>query len=159
MRDRQSETLANIGIFSLRETPAGIVVTLTQQPSSEERIHPGRFYHENLGKSPLPAYIRSFYRIPAMSGKACLSPNPSGNGIAQQMIRENCSKSRDHETLQKTLRRGGRVVECGGLENRCARKCTEGSNPSLSAIWRFQDAPYSPKSPVKSGLFLFWGLR
>ncbi len=29
--------------------------------------------------------------------------------------------------------RGGRVVECDGLENRCARKCTVGSNPTLSA--------------------------
>lgn len=25
------------------------------------------------------------------------------------------------------------MVECGGLENRCTRKGTEGSNPSLSA--------------------------
>ena len=31
------------------------------------------------------------------------------------------------------LRRGAGVVERGGLENRCARKRTEGSNPSLSA--------------------------
>jgi hypothetical protein len=30
-------------------------------------------------------------------------------------------------------RRGGRVVYCGGLENRCGRKVTGGSNPSLSA--------------------------
>ncbi len=27
------------------------------------------------------------------------------------------------------------VVERGGLENRCARERTEGSNPSLSAIF------------------------
>ena len=31
-------------------------------------------------------------------------------------------------------RRGAGVVERGGLENRCGRKSTEGSNPSLSAI-------------------------
>ena len=30
--------------------------------------------------------------------------------------------------------RGGRAVECGGLENRCARKSTGGSNPPLS-VW------------------------
>ena len=30
--------------------------------------------------------------------------------------------------------RGAGVVERGGLENRCGRKSTEGSNPSLSAI-------------------------
>ncbi len=29
--------------------------------------------------------------------------------------------------------RGARVVESDGLENRCARKCTVGSNPTLSA--------------------------
>ena len=30
-------------------------------------------------------------------------------------------------------RRGGRVVECGGLENRCGGDSTGGSNPPLSA--------------------------
>src|SRR6266511_2852385 len=30
-------------------------------------------------------------------------------------------------------RRGGRAVECGGLENRCGLRVTGGSNPSLSA--------------------------
>ena len=42
-------------------------------------------------------------------------------------------------------RRDAGAVERGGLENRCARKCTEGSNPSLSAIktpavWRVFNA-------------------
>ena len=32
------------------------------------------------------------------------------------------------------IRRGAGVVERGGLENRCARKRTQGSNPCLSAI-------------------------
>ena len=34
--------------------------------------------------------------------------------------------------------RVGRVVECGGLENRCRRKMTGGSNPPLSeykTVW------------------------
>ncbi len=31
------------------------------------------------------------------------------------------------------MRRGARVAESGGLENRCARKGTVGSNPTLSA--------------------------
>jgi hypothetical protein len=31
------------------------------------------------------------------------------------------------------MRRGARVVESGGLENRCSRKGTVGSNPTLSA--------------------------
>ena len=31
------------------------------------------------------------------------------------------------------MRRDGRVVDGGGLENRCTRKGTGGSNPSLSA--------------------------
>ena len=30
-------------------------------------------------------------------------------------------------------RRGARVAEWDGLENRCTGNCTEGSNPSLSA--------------------------
>gem|GEM_PF-4608060 len=34
------------------------------------------------------------------------------------------------------------MVERGGLENRCARKRTEGSNPSLSATLK---APACPK--------------
>ncbi len=33
----------------------------------------------------------------------------------------------------KSLRRDARVVESGGLENRCGGNSTEGSNPSLSA--------------------------
>jgi hypothetical protein len=32
-------------------------------------------------------------------------------------------------------RRGAGVVDRGGLENRCGCKVTEGSNPSLSAIY------------------------
>src|SRR5437870_11515320 len=31
------------------------------------------------------------------------------------------------------MRRGARAVESGGLENRCTRKGTVGSNPTLSA--------------------------
>ena len=31
-------------------------------------------------------------------------------------------------------RRGDRVAECAGLENRCTFTGTEGSNPSLSAL-------------------------
>ena len=34
-------------------------------------------------------------------------------------------------------RRGAGVVERGGLENRCGRKSTQGSNPCLSAIFQF----------------------
>ena len=33
----------------------------------------------------------------------------------------------------KVLRRGARVVEWGGLENRCGGNSTQGSNPCLSA--------------------------
>jgi hypothetical protein len=37
------------------------------------------------------------------------------------------------QAIEIKARRGARVVEWGGLENRCVRKHTEGSNPSLSA--------------------------
>ena len=56
--------------------------------------------------------------------------------------------------------RGGRAVECGGLENRCTLAGTEGSNPSLSA--RTQSALVrnilkmkgfsAPSCPWQSGL-------
>lgn len=36
------------------------------------------------------------------------------------------------QTINK--RRGGRVVDCAGLENRSPRKGAGGSNPSLSAV-------------------------
>jgi hypothetical protein len=36
-------------------------------------------------------------------------------------------------TLHSALRRGGRVVYCGGLENRFGFTADGGSNPSLSA--------------------------
>ncbi len=39
------------------------------------------------------------------------------------------------EVFPDNARRGGRVVYCGGLENRCGRKLTGGSNPSLSATF------------------------
>ena len=43
------------------------------------------------------------------------------------------------------VRRDARVVDWGGLENRCPGNWTEGSNPSLSAKYR-------NASPDKSGL-------
>ena len=43
----------------------------------------------------------------------------------------------------KLVRRGGRVVEGGGLENRCGGNPTEGSNPSLSASRSDEDDPDS----------------
>ena len=46
------------------------------------------------------------------------------------------------EAERKSFRRGARVVEWGGLENRCTLAGTVGSNPTLSAIhqgppWEF----------------------
>ena len=38
------------------------------------------------------------------------------------------------ESAAASPRRGARAVEWAGLENRCARKGTVGSNPTLSAI-------------------------
>lgn len=42
------------------------------------------------------------------------------------------------------------MVERGGLENRCARKRTEGSNPSLSAN---REIPYGNEVMMKVTLF------
>ncbi len=44
-------------------------------------------------------------------------------------------------------RRGGRVVEGGGLENRCGRKPTGGSNPSLSA-WQRRGVAQMASAPA-----------
>ena len=44
-----------------------------------------------------------------------------------------CLPSPRRQIILLATRRGARVVEWDGLENRCARKRTEGSNPSLSA--------------------------
>src|SRR6185503_4803356 len=41
--------------------------------------------------------------------------------------------TRPRATVLRPLRRGARVAESGGLENRCAGNRTEGSNPSPSA--------------------------
>ena|GEM_PF-1423012 len=48
-------------------------------------------------------------------------------------------ESAQSEMLQPFLRRGGRVVECNGLENRRAFTGTVGSNPTLSAISQVVD--------------------
>ena len=45
-------------------------------------------------------------------------------------------KSPSLRHFSATLRRGGRAVECGGLENRfTGEPGNQGSNPCLSAIW------------------------
>jgi hypothetical protein len=48
-----------------------------------------------------------------------------------------CRRGKPHSafcSLRSSLRRGGRVVYCGGLENRFGFTADGGSNPSLSAM-------------------------
>ena len=40
------------------------------------------------------------------------------------------------------------MVERGGLENRCARERTQGSNPCLSAIFPIERQPASLTAPM-----------
>ena len=55
-------------------------------------------------------------------------------GFESPSLRQKLQKPPFSRGLFFTLRRGGRVVECGGLENRLARDPGyEGSNPSSSA--------------------------
>ena len=55
-------------------------------------------------------------------------------GFKSQTLRQNYSSGACGRHFRIALRRGGRVVECGGLENRFARNPgNEGSNPSSSA--------------------------
>ncbi len=55
--------------------------------------------------------------------------------------------------ISDEARRGDRVAECAGLENRCTFAGTEGSNPSLSALL----LPVSHNC-LAHGQLLFWGL-
>ena len=48
-------------------------------------------------------------------------------------------------------RRGARVVESGGLENRCALTGTVGSNPTLSAMSGNERSGISPPERCESG--------
>ena len=50
-------------------------------------------------------------------------------------------------------RRDGRAVECTGLENRRARKGTQGSNPCLSAYLWPSLIVFFAQIPGKSGIF------
>ncbi len=68
----------------------------------------------------------------------------AGAGLAQETLRNlwnracNPTKTSLNPALRRPMtRRGGRVVECGGLENRCRFAPTQGSNPCLSAIYAF----------------------
>jgi hypothetical protein len=57
------------------------------------------------------------------------------------------------------IRRGARAADRAGLENRCGRKPTEGSNPSLSALQ--SDAGWcrlARETPFLSGFFAFSSL-
>ena len=52
------------------------------------------------------------------------------------------------------MRRGAGVVERGGLENRCTRERTEGSNPSPSASHQSSLVQRGPeKAPESRGQF------
>ena len=52
------------------------------------------------------------------------------------------------------MRRGARVVESGGLENRCTRKGTVGSNPTLSArVFRIANFELSSQFEIRNSKF------
>src|SRR5689334_16015705 len=58
-------------------------------------------------------------------------------GTRQYSFSRACAEAPGAENVREfSCRRDGRVVEGGGLENRCIRKGTGGSNPSLSARLR-----------------------
>ena len=51
------------------------------------------------------------------------------------------------------LRRGARVVDWDGLENRCASDGTVGSNPTLSSNNAFTDSHSDPLNPILTTWF------
>ena len=63
------------------------------------------------------------------------APYPKGNIARCVQDQHSPLRPRDDRiTTARPPRRGAGVVERGGLENRCGRKPTQGSNPCLSAI-------------------------
>jgi hypothetical protein len=76
-------------------------------------------------------------RTPRRSDAGNVSPERPARVSAHRMTAPSCAHP-DHSlhralTWPPCLRRGAGVVERGGLENRCGRKSTQGSNPCLSA--------------------------
>ena len=73
-----------------------------------------------------------------LAGQSCVNTKSTGQWLAPCLgdVRIEGVEALLPQQLAKTcgpVRRGGRVVECGGLENRCPFARTGGSNPSLSA--------------------------
>src|SRR4051794_33345593 len=63
---------------------------------------------------------------------------PAGGGASPWRENPVCPPLPANDRIGLRTWRGGRVVECVGLENRCTSNGTEGSNPSLSAVFRYQ---------------------
>ena len=97
---------------------------------------PGRLQNERaaLGREPLQSVECRQLNEFSKRSAVCAFPIAGSHARNEETGR--------HDTMVGTSRRGGRVVECGGLENRCSRKVTQGSNPCLSAI-----RPFSPSRP------------
>src|SRR5580704_17432541 len=97
--------------------------------------------HEGLGDLPRPAVVELIpakthsYHGPDPGGRSRIVPVRLAFPGATAAIRQN--KDRNSDTrLWKTRKsswRSARVDESDGLENRCGRKVTVGSNPTSSA--------------------------
>ena len=100
------------------------------------------------GTKKSPGIRRGFFRFPFC--RAGLKEFPKRFRIflySHPMLKNISSGGKKSVSYYNTTRRGARVVESGGLENRCARKCTVGSNPTLSAENR--------KPSLQAGVFDF----
>jgi hypothetical protein len=82
------------------------------------------------------------------AGRGQLAPNEAGLATPDRSCKKRAIASPARQSAPEApppvaqaskLRRGAGVVDRGGLENRCARKRTVGSNPTLSAIYLVQD--------------------
>ncbi len=85
------------------------------------------------GRNPRPRPAsRPFSTLPIVCSSA-------GSGGGVRLLTARLGGVIYRETTYKVAaigRRGARVVEWGGLENRCAFAGTVGSNPTLSAIFK-----------------------
>ena len=109
--------------FATCSAGAAVPFALKWTPSPE---YHSAFSTTSANRSSVGSRLHVSATVTGSNRVAFRVPEPGGR--ARSRLSAPASGFYNHDT-----RRGGRVVECVGLENRYARKGIEGSNPSLSA--------------------------
>jgi hypothetical protein len=95
-------------------------------------------------------------RMTGETGRGGILAGRRGQGsvVTRQTCRKIDSCCKSLSVKDWSVRRGGRVVEGGGLENRCTGNRTVGSNPTSSASLRSPSASFgsaSQRAPTREG--------